>query len=201
MDILTAVIVAFITAVIGPVVMTWVKTKLERKKHDPLAEAIEHNALIDHQVDSLFDQLDCDRIWISQFHNGGHLYPTGKSLQKFSILYERVGVDVASVKEVYQNIPTSLFSKAFSTLYREGEINLPHYDADKAQNLFPVDKSCGTKSFYALAIHDLQDQFIGVLVIDYVNENHTLTLEEWIFIRQKVGAIGTLLSNYLKNKK
>jgi hypothetical protein len=40
-----------------------------------------------------------------------------------------------------------------------------------------------------------------VLVIDYVNQNHTLTLEEWIFIRQKVGAIGTLLSNYLKNKK
>jgi hypothetical protein len=201
MDILTAVIVAFITAVVGPVAMTWVKTKLERKKQDPLAEAIEHNALIDHQVDNLFDQLDCDRVWISQFHNGGHLYPTGKSLQKFSILYERVGVDITSVKEVYQNIPTSLFSKAFSTLYKEGEITLPHYDADKAQNLFPVDKACGTKSFYALAIHDLHDQFIGVLVIDYVNQNHTLTLEEWIFIRQKVGAIGTLLSNYLKNKK
>ena len=62
MDIITAVIVAFITAVIGPVVMTWVKTKLERKKQDPLAEAIEHNALIDHQVDSLFDQLGCDRV-------------------------------------------------------------------------------------------------------------------------------------------
>ena len=82
MDIITAVIVAFITAVIGPIAMTWVKNKLERKKQDPLAEAIEHNALIDHQVDNLFDQLNCDRVWISQFHNGGHLYPTGKSLQK-----------------------------------------------------------------------------------------------------------------------
>ena len=57
MDIITAVIVAFITAVIGPIAMTWVKNKLERKKQDPLAEAIEHNALIDHQVDNLFDQL------------------------------------------------------------------------------------------------------------------------------------------------
>lgn len=201
MDIITAVIVAFITAVIGPVIVTWVKNKLERKKRDPLAEAIEHNVLIDHQVDNLFDQLGCDRVWISQFHNGGHLYPTGKSLQKFSILYERVGVDIASVKETYQNIPTSLFSKAFSTLYREGEIILSHYDVDKAQNLFPVDKTCGTKSFYALAIKDLNDQFIGVLVIDYINENHILTLEEWIFIRQKIGVIGTLLSDYLKNKK
>ena len=32
MDIITAVIVAFITAVIGPIAMTWVKNKLERKK-------------------------------------------------------------------------------------------------------------------------------------------------------------------------
>jgi hypothetical protein len=37
--------------------------------------------------------------------------------------------------------------------------------------------------------------------IYYIGEKHKITKEEWIFIRQKIGAIGSLLSNYLNNKK
>ena len=33
------------------------------------------------------------------------------------------------------------------------------------------------------------------------NQEHKLSQEEWIFIRQKVGAIGSLLTNYLQLKK
>jgi len=32
-------------------------------------------------------------------------------------------------------------------------------------------------------------------------QEHKLTKDEWIFIRQKVGVIGTLLTEYLKTTK
>ena len=47
---------------------------------------------------------------------------------------------------------------------------------------------------------DLHDKFIGVLAIAF-NEEYKLTKEDWIFIRQKAGVIGTLLDEYLNAKK
>jgi hypothetical protein len=37
--------------------------------------------------------------------------------------------------------------------------------------------------------------------IAFNEKEHKLSREEWIFIRQKVGAIGSLLTNYLRTKK
>ena len=62
------------------------------------------------------EELKCDRICISQFHNGGHFYPTGKSIKKFSIFYERTSEKASSIKDTFQNIPVSLFPKIFSLL-------------------------------------------------------------------------------------
>jgi hypothetical protein len=85
------VIVAFITAVIGPIALEWVKNRLHKKDKKPseLTAAIEFNERIDNQLDIIMDELECDRVWIAQFHNGGHFYPTGRSIQKFSIFYEK----------------------------------------------------------------------------------------------------------------
>ena len=49
-----------------------------------------------------------------------------------------------------------------------------------------------------IAVDDLDDHFIGVMGIAFNEQEHKLSKEEWIFIRQKVGAIGSLLTNYLK---
>ena len=52
-----------------------------------------------------------------------------------------------------------------------------------------------------LAIKDLNDDFVGALTLSYYKNVHDLTLEEWILLRQKVGAIGTILTDYLHDKK
>ena len=52
-----------------------------------------------------------------------------------------------------------------------------------------------------LAIDDLDGHFIGVIGIAFNEKEHKLSREEWIFIRQKVGAIGSLLTDYLYTKK
>ena len=53
-----------------------------------------------------------------------------------------------------------------------------------------------------VGLHSLDDHLIGVLTISFQNP-HKITKDEWIYIRQKVGVVGTLLSEYLytTNKK
>ena len=135
-EILGAIVVAFITAIVGPIVVTWVKTKLEKKSHKtPMKEALETSTLIEAQMGDLMEEIDCDRIWIAQFHNGGHFYPTGKSIQKFSIFYEKTTPDTPSIQATFQNVPVSLFPKAMSTLYKEGEILCPLFSMDQVYQL------------------------------------------------------------------
>ncbi len=200
---ITTILVALITAVIGPAVVEWVKAKLRKNedKSSSVKEAIDVNELVDNQLDQLLEELGCDRIWIGQFHNGGHFYPTGKSIQKFSIFYEKLTPSTSAIQHVFQQIPVSLFPKALSKLYKDGELSVVNYNTDETYDLSMFSKDYGTKSFYMLAIDDLDEHFIGVMGIAFNDKEHKLSKEEWIFIRQKVGAIGSLLTDYLYKKK
>ncbi len=122
MEILIPIVIALITSVFGPVLLEWAKSKFRRKQSDPIPDAIKYNEQIEHQLDLILNELECDQIFIAQFHNGGHFYPTGKSIQKFSIFYEVLNPNIESVKNVYQNIPVSLFNKPLSELYEHGEV-------------------------------------------------------------------------------
>ena len=196
---LSTIIVALITAVFGPIAVTWYKNKFAPKKKNLVDEAIELNSLVDDQLQTVMEELSADRVWIAQFHNGGHFYPTGKSIQKFSIFYEKTAPNTPSIQSTFQNVPVSLFPKAMSTLYKEGELAIPTYNGEN-YDLASVSAPYGTKSFYMIALDDLQDKFIGVISIAFDTE-YTLNKEDWIFIRQKAGVIGTLLDEYLNTKK
>jgi len=199
---LTTIFVALITAVIGPAVLEWVRAKLKKEeKSSPVKEAIDVNAMVDNQLDKLIEELECDRIWIGQFHNGGHFYPTGKSIQKFSIFYEKLTPTTSAIQHIFQQIPVSLFPKALSKLYKDGELAVVNYEKDETYDLNIFSRDYGTKSFYMIAIDDLNGHFIGLMGIAFNDKEHKLSREEWIFIRQKVGAIGSLLTDYLKIKK
>ena len=199
-DILVPVVIALITSVLGPVLLEWVKAKVDKKKSDPLPDAIKYNEQIEHQLDLMLDELDCDQIFIAQFHNGGHFYPTGKSIQKFSIFYEVLNPNIESVKNIYQNIPVSLFNKPLSELYEHGEVIIE--DAEST-NSYLLNTTTGgkCKSIYLLSLTDLDGRIIGVMGIHYIEKKHKIVKDEWIYIRQKTGAIGNIMSNYLHSKR
>jgi len=198
--ILIPVVIALITSVLGPVLLEWSKNKFRKKQSDPMPDAIRYNEQIEHQLDVMLDELECDQIFIAQFHNGGHFYPTGKSIQKFSIFYEVLNPNIESVKNVYQNIPVSLFNKPLSELYENGEVIVE----DAENNLsYLLNMTTGgkCKSIYLLSLTDLDGRIIGVMGIHYIEKKHKMVKDEWIFIRQKVGAIGNMISNYLHSKR
>jgi hypothetical protein len=197
------VVTALITAIFGPIIVEWVKSRFFKPNKDALGESIDTDEKIDHQLEILMNELNCDRMCISQFHNGGHFYPTGKSIKKFSIFYERTTNRTATIKDTFQNIPVSLFPKAFSLLYRDGEIIVPNTNESMVDcGLFQVNgKSYKTKSFYVFSIKDINNNFIGSLTISYYGKKHSFTQEEWILVRQKIGVIGAILTDYLHGKR
>ena len=201
---LTTILVALITAVFGPILVNWVKLKMENKDTShPMRDALETSTLIDTQLEQIMEELECDRIWIAQFHNGGIFYPTGRSIQKFSIFYEKCTPETPNIQNTFQNIPVSLFPRVLSKVYKDNELSLD--DVDCTEDTFGLEyltTQFGTKSICMVGLHSLDNHLIGVLTISFQNQHH-LTKDEWIYIRQKVGVIGTLLSEYLytTNKK
>jgi hypothetical protein len=201
---IASVIVALITAVFGPIIVNWVKLKMEKsEKNTPMKDALEISTLIDHQLEQMMEELECDRIFITQFHNGGHFYPTGKSIQKFSIFYEINSPDIPSIQTTFQNIPVSLFPKALSKVYRDGELSI--FDATLPGDGYGLENlttQFNTKSLCLISLRSLDDHVIGILGISFKDAHH-FERDEWIYTRQKAGVIGTLLSEYLytTNKK
>ena len=206
------IVSAFFTGVLGPLALFLagkyfkipnpLKKKLaEPKPKCPVKESIDANQLIDDQLDLLMDELECDRIWLTQFHNGGHFYPTGKSIQKFSTFYEHISPLAPSVKHTYQNIPVSIFNRPFSILYSTGEILIPDMNDSEVDKLglTALSKQFETKSSYAFGLFDLKERYLGTLVIDYVKDKYVLKDEKLTYARQKAAAIGSTISSYLSN--
>lgn len=201
-DLLLPIAIALITSVIGPILLELAKSKFKKNKVvDPLPESIKYNEQIEQQLELMLHELECDQIYITQFHNGGHFYPTGKSIQKFSVFYEVTTPNTIPIKGVYQNIPVSLFNKPMAELYENGEILVADVEDGNTYGLetFCVDNPY--KSCYLLSLTDLNGRIIGVMGIYYTHKKHKIVKDEWIFIRQKLGAIGNIMSNYLYNKK
>ena len=199
-----SILVALITAVLGPIIVTWVRIKLEKKStQTPMSDALETSTLVDTQLEVIMNELECDRIWIAQFHNGGYFYPTGRSIQKFSIFYEKCTPDTPNIQQIFQNIPVSLFPRVLSKVYKDNELYVSDVENDEdTYGLEFFTNQCGTKSACIVGLHSLDDHLIGIMGISF-KEPHHLEKEKWIFLRQKVGVIGTLLSEYLyaTNKK
>lgn len=201
---LLPILIAFITAVLGPSFVEYIKSKLSNKKKDTIQEAIKVNELINKQIEITMNELGCDGIWLAQFHNGGHFYPTGKSIQKFSIFYEKTlpGTDGQSVYHTYQNVPCSLFSNSLAKLYKDKELLIN--ESDKDDNYYDLNtftKKFNSKSLYLITLTDIDDHFIGILILSYNKVEYNLDDTEWTFLRHKIGILGTMLTSYLNKTK
>jgi hypothetical protein len=194
-----AILIAIITAFVGPILVARYNFYLEskKKKKDPLVDSIKSNMLVAEQLEEIKYELKSCRVWISQFHNGGNFYPTGTSMQKFSIVHEHLQPGAKSIGDTYKNIPVSLFSKPFSNLYESKEIIIPNYTKEDKFGLSSFSFGTGSKSSYIFALFSLKEEFIGTLGVEYCSRAKTLNDDQLNYLRDKSITIGTLLSTYL----
>lgn len=195
------VIVAFITGVLGPVVLLYVKNFLEKRKTKPdmVKETLQVSELVMSKLEHIKEEFSPDRVWVTQFHNGGHFYPTGKSMAKFSIIYEVVGSGVQSVQQNFQNIPVNLFSKSINQILVNDVIEISDFKDDTVATygLKYVAEETGCKSAYLFAIKTIEGKYIGTLGLDYTKRKTKLDMESINHLTVHAASIGGVLMNHL----
>ena len=199
---MTQIIVAFLTGIAGPILLILVKNYLDKKKKpDLLIDAVEHSKLISDKIEELKEEIEVDRIWVAQFHNGGHFYPTGKSIAKFSIFYETVQVGVSSIQSNFQNIPVNLFSKAINELLENDIIEIPDFKDPSTPTfgLKYIAEDTGCKSGYLFAIKSIDGKYIGILGLDFTKKPVNLSDDTINHLSKQAFALGGALMAHLQS--
>lgn len=199
-ELMVAIITAVTTSIIGPIAVHYVKLWTSSKKKDPLTESIAVNETVNIKLESIKELSNADRVWLAQFHNGGNFYPTGKSIQKFSLVYELISTGTIPCQHQFQNIPVSLFSKSINTLHKGKVISIPDTSIENKQfeGFTSVIPGANVKSTYLFPLYTIKDEFVGIVGIDYSNRKKELTDKQLIDLELEMSAIGGVLNNYLK---
>jgi hypothetical protein len=198
----SAVVIAVITTLIGPVIVEYVKSKLASNPIDPIKKELEYSCIINDELESIREDLDADRCWITMFHNGGHYLHGNKSVQKFSVMFETSAPGVAGVGMIFSNIPVSLFSKSIDEMIKNKHIYISDYsDATIATyGLKEAATASGTSSSYSVGLFDIiSDQCIGTIGIDYLDKTK-LNAAQLIILNEKSQRVAGFLANFIRSK-
>jgi hypothetical protein len=199
---ITGIIIAFITGVIGPILLIYIKSKLDSKKEKPdmVKETLRVSELITSKIEHIKDEFEADRVWVTQFHNGGNFYPTGKSMAKFSIMYETVSPGATSVQSNFHNIPVNLFSKSINQLLNNDVIEIYDFkdESISTYGLKYIAEDTGCKSEYLFAVKSIDERFIGTLGIEYTKEVKKLDINSINHLQVHASSIGGVLMSHLE---
>jgi hypothetical protein len=197
------VLVAFITGVLGPISILLIKYVMDKRKKKPdmVQETLKVSELINSKIEHIREEFNADRVWVAQFHNGGNFYPTGKSMAKFSIIYETVSTNASSIQNNFHNIPVNLFSKSINQLLNNDTIEIPDFKDETVATYglkYIADES-GCKSGYLFAIKTIDEKFIGIMGVDYTKRKTKLDIESINHLEVHATSIGGVLMNHLEN--
>lgn len=177
-------VVAFLTGIVGPALITYIRYLLSLKKIKDINKrrndfniTIETQQKINTTLNDLQSKYDLDRIWIAQFHNGGNFYPGNKSMKKLSATFESTKPGVSTDFMKLQNLPVSFFSSVLSEMNenQNGVIIETDETSDNAFKDFWLHR--GVVRSYMFPIICLEGDFIGILAIDFNNNSKKLTDE------------------------
>ena len=171
----------------------------KRKKPDLVEETLKISELVTSKIEHIKEEFGADRVWITQFHNGGNFYPTGKSMAKFSIIYESVNQGVSSIQSNFHNIPVNLFSKSINQLLENDIIEIPDFkDEDTSTyGLKYIAEENGCKSGYLFAIKTIDCKFIGTLGMDFTKRKTKLDMESINHLQVHASSLGGVLMSHL----
>jgi hypothetical protein len=171
----TQIIITLLTSV-SSVIVALIAAGYIRRKDDKSKEAKSKKLLVDQiQKDELIHatlkeikrKYNADRVFITQFHNGGTFY-TNSPMQKVSITYERCSDGLQRIADKFQNyLVSNLTWYATKTLKYETFF----YDVDEVvddiimKSLF---KQYSTWAHVAVPIFDNNQHPIAVLAMDWV---------------------------------
>lgn len=203
LEMVGVIIVAVITAIVGPTILEIVKVKLKNKNNpDPIRKEIEHGTVVNGEIEDIREELKADRCWITMYHNGGNFLTMDKSMKKFSMMYETCRPTITPVAHIFTNLPVSLYTRATEEILLNKHIYIPDYTDPKVATygLRGAAESSNAKSSYSIGLFDIKTgNCIGILGIDYISRKKSLTENQLIFLNERSQRVAGYLSNYLHN--
>ena len=120
-------------------------------------------------------------------------------MHKFSVFYEVAKSGISTVSTIFNNIPCSLYPKAFEHMMEGKGIFINDYKDAKVATygLKGAAESVGTKSTYLIPLFTLDEKYIGNIGVDFVSKKKRLTKDEWEHLQIKAGRIAGFISNHL----
>jgi len=192
--------IAFLTGILGPVLLVYVKHKLFRKDKDmerrkkDFKHSLEIQELINTSLNNLLQKYNLDRLWIAQFHNGGNFYPGNKSMKKMSMTFESTAPGVAADIMKMQNLPVSFLSPVLQKLTDKDTTGITiDLDTEEDYALKSFWETRGIQTVYLFSIKCLESDFIGIFGVDFVKRDGFITDEVYDQLR----AEALLLSGYV----
>jgi hypothetical protein len=192
--------IAFLTGILGPVLLVLVKHKLFRKdkqlerRKTEFKHALEIQDKVNTSLNQLQQKYNLDRLWIAQFHNGGNFWPGNKSMKKMSITFESTAPGIAADIMKMQNLPVSFLSPVLQKLTDSDAtgVNIDVYtEEDYALRSFWETR--GIQTVYLFPIKCLESDFIGIFGVDFVKRDGFVSDEVYDQLR----AEALLLSGYI----
>jgi hypothetical protein len=193
-------LIAFLTGILGPILLVYVKHKLfskddllEKRKTE-FKHSLEVQELINNSLNKLQLKYNLDRLWIAQFHNGGNFWPGNKSMKKMSVTFESTAPGIATDILKMQNLPVSFLSSVLQKL-TDSEVTGITIDTDTEEDhaLRSFWESRGIHTVYLFPIKCLESDFIGVFGIDFIKRDGFITEEIYDSLR----AESLILSGYV----
>ena len=196
-EVIIALASSALTAIVGPIIVHLTTTRFAAKPSHIFQQELKLSNIIQDKLLEIQETYNTDRVWITQFHNGGYFYPTGKSIQKFSMIYEITQPTVSSIQNNFQNIPINLFSKSINHISDEDILRISDFNNESlpTYGLKYLAQETGCKSSYAFALRTINGKFLGILGIDYTKHKKNLSDNNIEDIQYIVAALGGLLGN------
>lgn len=140
--------------------------KIYNKSKNNLIDQIDKDEIIHLSIREIRRKLNCDRICIWQFHNGGSYY-SETPVQKMSITYERCSDGLEKNGPKNQSVLVSSLNSYVKEIIL-GKMFYSDINNMSDIGLRSLAQSSGTKSHCAIPLYDKEDNLIGILGCDWV---------------------------------
>lgn len=142
-----------------------------------LRERIETDHQVNHVLANLIRALDCDRVYVNQYHNGGENI-CGVPFTKCSRTHERVRPGTPAQIAAIQSLPNSVFAGTNLAIMRDREISCPDIEllrSDDPMGVYHSLREQGIRSLYQIGMFSFDHVPIGTLGVDFCRGPKTLS--------------------------
>lgn len=168
------------------------KEVIQQNNQKALVHDIESTSVLKQILSDIQKEINCDRLNVWMFHNGGYFY-TGESIQRMTMIAEMTHAPLEPIKHKFTGIPIRVFArnleKLISSSYTHERNELAYNDALAAVN---QEYKITSSAIFKLMSADNKD-WVGTLAIGWTNHQE-LTQDQINYIAKQTEIISQILT-------